>query len=86
MHSEALESRDDDAAVVCPQCNNVHLRAHRVLHHLPCAYVGPEYDFKTDQVEGIICPKCLQPFGSGTKLWEEVGRSFRCDACGYEDV
>lgn len=54
-----------------------------VIHHMPCAYVGPAYDF-TRTATGYTCPKCdigFETSGSGSEI---LGYSLRCPACGAE--
>ena len=70
----------------CRRCGAADVRTFNVLHHLVCAYVGPEYDFKLNENNVLICPKCLCPLRTGDKDWEMMGRSYRCEACSYEDV
>lgn len=59
--------------------------AHRfqVLHHLPCAYVGPSYDFVMSG--GVfICPKCDISFTTSGRDGEVLGYALRCPTCGAE--
>jgi len=42
---------------VCPACGAEGLQIFPVLHHMICAYVGPEYDFPPTEA-GYTCPKC----------------------------
>jgi hypothetical protein len=43
---------------VCPACGADGLEIFPVLHHMMCAYVGPEYDF-VPAAAGYTCPKIL---------------------------
>jgi uncharacterized protein with PIN domain len=70
---------------VCPQCGADGLEMFSVLHHMICAYVGPEYDF-APVVAGYICPKCRRGIVSGDPACEIVGTSARCVQCGKEMV
>jgi hypothetical protein len=54
-----------------------------VLHHMVCAYVGPEYDFALD-AEGRRCPKCGRAISAGDEACEIVGTSARCNGCHRE--
>ena len=67
---------------VCPTCSSA-LEFFPVLHHMICAYVGPEYDF-TSAAAGYTCPKCLRPIVSGDHACEIVGTSARCIQCRNE--
>ena len=40
----------------CPACGAEELEIVPVLHHMMCAYVGPQYDFDP-AVAGYTCPK-----------------------------
>ena len=67
----------------CPACGSGRLEFHPVLHHMICAYVGPEYDF-APEVNGYACPKCGRNIASGDDACEIVGTSARCIACHRE--
>ena len=41
---------------VCPACGTGELEIVPVLHHMMCAYVGPQYDF-APALNGYTCPK-----------------------------
>lgn len=43
---------------VCPGCNSKNIEMEDLVHHFPCAYVGPFSDFKKTEVDEWICPKC----------------------------
>jgi predicted RNA-binding Zn-ribbon protein involved in translation (DUF1610 family) len=70
---------------VCPACGAEGLETFPVLHHMMCAYVGPQYDF-TPAVDGYTCPKCRREIVSGDLACEIVGTSARCARCGKEMV
>ena len=70
---------------VCPACGAAGLEYFSVLHHMICAYVGPEYDF-VPAAAGYICPKCRHEIVSGDLACEIVGTSARCRGCGQEMV
>jgi len=42
---------------LCPACGAEGLKFFPVLHHMICAYVGPQYDF-IPAATGYTCPKC----------------------------
>jgi hypothetical protein len=54
-----------------------------VLHHMMCAYVGPQYDFAATAA-GYVCPKCRREIVSGDPACEIVGTSARCVRCSKE--
>jgi len=70
---------------VCPACGAAEVESFAVLHHMICAYVGPEYDF-APTAAGCRCPKCGREIVSGDRACEIVGTSARCNHCGREMV
>jgi GGDEF domain-containing protein len=42
----------------CPTCNSRNIETEDLIHHFPCAYVGPIRDFKDSNTEALMCPKC----------------------------
>jgi hypothetical protein len=69
----------------CPACRAGTLEFFPVLHHMVCAYVGPEYDFEPADA-GYICPKCRRHIASSDRACEIVGTSARCVRCDKEIV
>ena len=69
---------------VCPACGAEGLEIFPVLHHMMCAYVGPQYDF-VPAVDGYTCPKCRRGIVSGDLACDR-GTSARCVRCGKEMV
>jgi hypothetical protein len=67
----------------CPVCSAARLEFFPVLHHMICAYVGPQYDFAATPV-GYVCPKCCRTIRAGGSDGEIVGTSARCVACQAE--
>jgi hypothetical protein len=72
----------ENGSSVCPICGTAALEFFPVLHHLICAYVGPEYDYGSDA--GIACPKCEREIVSGDPTCEVLGTSARCRQCHVE--
>jgi hypothetical protein len=70
---------------VCPACGGARLELFPVLHHMMCAYIGPEYDFILADA-GYFCPKCRRPIVSNDQACEIVGTSARCVSCHQEMV
>ena len=59
---------------LCPGCGAEALEFFAVLHHLPCAYVGPAYDFLV-AAGGYVCPKCRRDIPQPrpmARLWERA--------------
>ena len=86
MYPARPDSAEHEIVRLCRYCGAAPMREYPVLHHFECAYVGPDYDFKLNASGARECPKCLKPFKHEHKDWEEIGRSYRCDACQNEDV
>lgn len=42
----------------CPKCSSSHTDSYDIVHHFPCAYVGPITDFTNDIDDQLNCPKC----------------------------
>ncbi len=43
---------------VCPHCNSSNSSAQDLVHHFPCAYIGPLSDFQNNVDNALTCPKC----------------------------
>jgi len=66
----------------CPSCRSPDIADVRLIHHLRCAYLGPESDFETSD-RRLVCPKCsreLRHYGSDH---EAAGTALKCGGCGY---
>jgi rubredoxin len=70
---------------VCPACGAAALTFHPVLHHMVCAYIGPQYDFDRRD-DSYTCPKCRRAVVSNDRATEIVGVSARCGKCEHEMV
>ena len=70
---------------VCPACGAGRLEMFPVLHHMVCAYIGPQYDFIATAA-GYGCPKCGLDIVSEDPACEIVGTSARCARCRNEMV
>jgi uncharacterized protein with PIN domain len=68
----------------CPACGAT-LEFFPVLHHMICAFVGPQDDFALAN-DRYACPKCRRDIVSGDHTCEIVGTSARCGQCGKEWV
>src|SRR3974390_2177756 len=83
LECRAMQIESDQA--VCPACGARALEMSPVLHHMTCAYVGPQYDF-TPTATGYACPKCGRDIVSDDPACEIVGTSARCSRCRKEMV
>jgi len=43
---------------VCPHCQSSNAKSEDLVHHFPCAYIGPISDFKNPVDNTLSCPKC----------------------------
>lgn len=43
---------------VCPHCNSSNSKSEDLVHHFPCAFIGPISDFKNAIDNTLACPKC----------------------------
>jgi len=76
-----MQIEEDQSA--CPVCGAAGLVFSPVVHHMLCAYVGPQYDFAATAA-GLACPKCRRELGASDA--EIVGTSARCVDCRAEFV
>ena len=76
--------RHGTALTPCPVCQGEDAQTHSIVHHLFCAYVGPDYDFEDG--EGYSCPKCLRALRDHDAYAEIVGTGARCRLCQTEFV
>jgi uncharacterized protein with PIN domain len=89
METDAATSRRvkmqiESDQTVCPACGGG-LEIVPVLHHMMCAYIGPQYDFAA-AADRYTCPKCRRDVVSGDTACEIVGTSARCQRCGEEMI
>lgn len=43
---------------VCPHCSSSNTYGEDLVHHFPCAYIGPISDFQKPDTDVLSCPKC----------------------------
>lgn len=43
---------------VCPHCSSSNTYGEDLVHHFPCAYIGPISDFQKADTDTLSCPKC----------------------------
>ncbi|HEY6161164.1 MAG TPA: hypothetical protein VI112_08070, partial [Bacteroidia bacterium] len=43
---------------VCPHCNSSNTTSQDLIHHFPCAFIGPVSDFRNNVDNAMVCPKC----------------------------
>lgn len=76
-HSGALIYRE-----ACPNCSSTHLIHQDIIHHFPCAYVGPQSDFIiAGQERDLICPKCNKRLKHIGVDYDKPSSIFNCQKC-----
>ena len=66
---------------VCPNCGSSDLVEEDLIHHFPCAYVGPESDFVRDGQ--LICPKCDKMLEGLGADYDKPAVIYKCNQCGF---
>lgn len=76
-HSGALMYRE-----ACTSCNSTHLVQEDIVHHFPCAYVGPQSDFVVaGQEQDLVCPKCNKRLKHIGVDYDKPSSMFICQQC-----
>lgn len=76
-HSGALMYRE-----ACTICNSTHLIQEDIVHHFPCAYLGPQSDFViSGQEQDLICPKCNKRLKHIGVDYDKPSSMFICQQC-----
>jgi len=91
-----LQERELDRVLVCPRCQALPTFRHackrcgcaalseaRMIHHFPCAHVGPISDYQLDGI--LICPKCAARPLIVNSDFEYLEGPVRCGECGAQD-
>jgi len=65
----------------CVNCSSGNLSVENLIHHFPCAYVGPEEDF----IEGNVlrCPKCRKELKGLGVDFDRPTTIYKCNDCGF---
>jgi predicted Zn-ribbon and HTH transcriptional regulator len=66
----------------CPTCKSRNIDSEDLVHHFPCAYVGPASDFKRAETNSFICPKCNKNLRHIGLDYEKPSVICHCNACG----
>ncbi|HYC87247.1 MAG TPA: hypothetical protein VEB86_18575 [Chryseosolibacter sp.] len=76
-HSGALMYRE-----ACTTCNSTNLVQEDIVHHFPCAYVGPQSDFiVAGREQDLICPKCNKRLKHIGVDYDKPSSVFICNQC-----
>lgn len=68
----------------CPFCSSTNLKTEDLIHHFPCAYVGPASDFESDsEREGMVCPKCSRYLKHIGVDYDKPSVMYNCMNCDH---
>ncbi len=68
----------------CRKCGSARVATDRLIHHFPCAHVGPVADFET--AEGLVCPKCRTRHLVAGADYEYLTGQYHCRDCHANDT
>jgi len=66
---------------VCPHCQSSHTYGEDLVHHFPCAYIGPISDFTNEKHEGLHCPKCNKGVHHIGVDYDKPSVLYHCNNC-----
>ncbi len=65
----------------CRNCRSSNVVEEPIIHHLRCAFQGPERDFRDG--EHLTCPKCRTRLEHFSVDYDKPGTLTVCNACGH---
>lgn len=74
---------------VCPECGSSNLNSEDLIHHFPCAYIGPMSDFTNEfNTFDMQCPKCSKVLKHIGVDYDKPSIIFSCRKCNstFQDV
>jgi len=73
---------------VCPHCNSSNSRSEDLVHHFPCAYIGPISDFKNEIDNALNCPKCNKTLRHIGVDYDKPSIIHHCNDCdsNFQDI
>lgn len=66
---------------ICPDCGSLNLKLEDIIHHFPCAYIGPHVDFSQDNI--LICPKCDKELRHIGVDYDKPSIVYSCKDCSH---
>jgi hypothetical protein len=86
FHSKAFSCSQCQCAFLnfretCPHCGSINLKLADIVHHFPCAYIGPMDDFMQDG--GLICPKCDKELRHIGVDYDKPSAVYSCRECAH---
>ena len=73
---------------VCPHCKSSNIDGEDLVHHFPCAYIGPLSDYRMEDSSVLNCPKCnkdLHHIGVDYDKPSVINHCNNCDSI-FQDV
>ena len=73
---------------VCPHCKSSNIDGEDLVHHFPCAYIGPLSDYQMEDSSVLNCPKCnkdLHHIGVDYDKPSVINHCHNCDSI-FQDV
>lgn len=73
---------------VCPHCNSSNSKTEDLIHHFPCAYIGPASDFQNQIDNSLSCPKCNKTLRHIGIDYDKPSVIHHCNNCtqNYQDA
>ncbi|MFT4753139.1 MAG: GGDEF domain-containing protein [Salibacteraceae bacterium] len=68
---------------VCPKCNSSDSKSQDLVHHFPCAYVGPIEDFQNKIDDQLDCPKCNKTLRHIGVDYDKPSVLYTCNSCHH---
>lgn len=73
---------------VCPHCSSANVQAEDIIHHFPCAHVGPVDDFRKQAGDMLVCPKCRKALRHIGVDYDKPSIVNHCQSCdkSFQDL
>ncbi len=68
----------------CRECGSIDLSTEDLIHHFPCAYVGPASDFQREGTDQLQCPKCDKVLRHIGNDYDKPAHVYNCNACNAD--
>jgi hypothetical protein len=73
---------------VCPHCASTNATSEDLIHHFPCAFIGPISDFKNEIDNQLNCPKCNKMLRHIGVDYDKPSIIYTCGKCNskFQDI
>jgi hypothetical protein len=73
---------------VCPHCKSSNTYGEDLVHHFPCAYIGPISDFQNNVSDTLTCPKCNKSLHHIGVDYDKPSVLNHCNTCDsrFQDI